>query len=51
MIHMDDLLTFEELIRITLDEMAEEERPDEDEAARIYERVFSGNGKEDKDEQ
>lgn len=35
------------LIRITLEAMAKEERPDEEEAARIYERIFSDKGKEE----
>ena len=33
------------LIREALEAMAEEERPDEEEAERIYERVFSDRGK------
>ena len=35
------------LIRQALEAMAEEVQPDEEEAARIYERVFSERGKDD----
>ena len=51
MIYMNDEITLDELIRIILDEMAEDERTDEYEAARIHERIFSEEEKEDHNEQ
>ena len=42
-------LDLDELIRSILQDMADEERPDEEEAARIFERVFSDDGKEEEE--
>ncbi len=43
------MLDLDSLIRQVLEAMSEEERPDEEEAARIYERIFSDKGKGEED--
>ena len=42
-------LDLDVFIREILWEMADEEGPDEEEAARIFERVFSDDGKEEEE--
>ena len=43
-------LDLDRLIRLILEIMAEEERPTDEEAARIFGRVFSDCGKEEEDQ-
>ena len=44
------MLSLDELIRQLLTEMAEQERPDEETAARIDKRVLSDEGKDEENE-
>ncbi len=45
------MVDLDELLRQLLQEMAEEEKPDEQQAQRIYDRISSVCGKEDEDDE